>query len=874
MIKQLFIFFIILSISTSLVAQERIMPLPSNNAYPSTESLEKGFRFDYDFVCNPEQRIRLVVTGATQPGCGAEDGNGSVTLEIINASANSDYTFTYQTANINSEVQTETVNTTTNTITLSNLSAGPYVFTANGSSIANELELWYSLDNQETQPIPNIQGNFVKRDVFCDELGSIGFSFDITDRALPVFRWSDGEKMGTLSSQNLRLDLPPTLYYFRDTTSKSNCHAYQLFEIGREITIDSLAFIDDFSTSLLYPDNAAWVENDVFINQTMAYRPLSFGVATFDGFNEFGQPYEPISVDDQTGLIDGAADQLTTRPVCYNRMDDLGVVTSLLAAEVDTTLFLEFYYQPQGIGDFPNSRDSLKLEFLAEDGEWYEIWKLQGPTKNEPFYPFKPVNIQFEPLGFGTALTIETHLAIRDDIDSDYRDSVYVEEMNLPEVNFIFDGFQFRLSNNATISGFNDHWHVDYIQFHKESLGSIDDLAPINSIPSILKDYQAMPWSHFKENVEASLKEGVFVPLNNNSEVNPIGGTNSLTIRDFCTEDLLYSSSNTLSVPISSIVLEPIDEPQVGGTVVKEFLDVDKVITENIPPILDIARDSAVFEITYELIGDENDQNQNNNLLYGYQEFFNYYAYDDGVAEVAYGLEGAESQLAMAYNVLEADVLQGIQINFVNMNSNDEKNSLFLMVWDSIGVGSNKSNLIYSEEIALSPQYVPQRNGFYTFLLENPLPVDSGTIYIGFEQDLKTQINLGFDRNNDASGHTFFNSTSIWIPSIIEGSVMMRPVFADELNPEDVVGIEDEIVEKEEVVLYPNPSNDRIFFKTGDTQSLKWVHIFDFSGRVVLEEYLQNNGVDVRDLPKGLYLVKTYDEDLQEVSMHKLIVSE
>ncbi|MGB0932340.1 MAG: hypothetical protein ACPGVB_16280 [Chitinophagales bacterium] len=533
MIKQLFIFFTILFFSTSVSAQERLMPLPSNNAYPNTESLEKGFRFDYDFVCNPEQRIRLVVKDATQPDCGADDGNGSVTLEIVNAPINAEYTFTYQTPQGDLEIESSN----TNVLTFPNLSAGPYIFTVSGNVIADSLELWYSLNNVNTQPIPSIEGNFVKRDVFCDNYGSIGFSFDVTDRKLPVFRWSDNKAKDTLSLVNLRIDsLAPTIYYLQDLVPKSDpnreCHAYQIFEIEREITIDSLAFIDDFSTSLLYPDNAAWVENDVFINQTMAYQPLSFGVATFDGFNEFGQPYEPIDIGEQTGLIDGAADKLTTRPICYNIMNEKGEITPLLAEE-DTTLFLEFYYQPQGLGDFPNSRDSLKLEFFGSDNNWHEVWALQNTTKDQHKdkynYPFQPVSIRIENANMDTTrIFTETHLAIRDSVNLPY-DSIKIDRDTIPifNVNFIFDGFQFRFSNNATVSGFNDHWHIDYIQLDKKAVGT-DDLAPIEAIPSLLKDYQAMPWTHFKENVKASLKEDILTPFDQLNQQTEFAGFGSV----------------------------------------------------------------------------------------------------------------------------------------------------------------------------------------------------------------------------------------------------------------------------------------------------------------------------------------------------------
>jgi len=858
MIKQLLILFIISFFSIGVFAQEKLMPLSSNKAYPS-DSPEKGFRFDYDFVCNPEQQVRLEVTSTTQPDCGADD-RGSVTLEVING-PNGAYTFTYTT--VNNASQTETVNT--NSITLSNLVAGPYVFTVSSNVLADDLELWYGLDNIDTQPIPAIRGNFVKRDVFCDEPGSIGFSFDITDRELPIFRFQDDFKMGTLSSENLRVDLPPTMYYFRDTTSKSNCHAYQIFEIGREATIDELTFREDFSTSLLYPDLAAWEDDFVFVNQTMAYLPISIGVATFDGFNQFGQPYEPISEDDEVGLIDGDADVLTSRPVCYNIMDEFGNLQPVIEND-DGTMFLQFFYQPQGIGDFPNSKDSLKLAFWGDDDTWHQIWRLQGPTKNEPEYPFNPVNVRLERLTTGTAIEIETHISIRDSISAPYRDSSYVKRDTIPGVNFVFDGFQFRFNNKATVSGFNDHWHLDYIQFDEDPLNSLGDLAPIEAIPSLLKDYQAMPWSHFKNNKEISLKEKIFIKLRNNA-LDVRGEEQVLTISDVCTGNNLSSQSLSIKVPASTSFLEETEGVAFPFTnFPSEIIDNSNVILSDV--------DSVVFEVIYELLDDLDDANQDNNTLYQYQNFFNYYAYDDGTAEVAYGLEGAESQFAMEFNVLEDDVLQAIQLNFVNMNSNDDKNAVYLMVWDSIGVGSNKSNLIYSEEIAINPQYVSQRNGFYTIVLEKPLSLSAGRYYIGFEQEFKNQINLGFDRNHDASTKTFFNSASIWTPSIIEGAVMLRPVFGESLNGTNLnVGIEDENGLVTKVVLYPNPANDRIYFKVEGNQALQFVRIFDFSGRMIVEEYLQNGGLDVRELPQGLYLVKTYDADLQEMSSHKLMVN-
>ena len=55
----------------------------------------------------------------------------------------------------------------------------------------------------------------------------------------------------------------------------------------------SLPFFDDFSakTGSVYPNCSNWQDNHVFINDDMAYKPPSIGVATFEGLKWNGTPY-------------------------------------------------------------------------------------------------------------------------------------------------------------------------------------------------------------------------------------------------------------------------------------------------------------------------------------------------------------------------------------------------------------------------------------------------------------------------------------------------------------------------------------------------------------------------------------------------------
>ena len=61
---------------------------------------------------------------------------------------------------------------------------------------------------------------------------------------------------------------------------------------------------------------------------------------------------------------------------------------------------------------------------------------------------------------------------------------------------------------------------------------------------------------------------------------------------------------------------------------------------------------------------------------------------------------------------------------------------------------------------------------------KSALPVTcSGTIYVGLEQNSTDYINLGFDRNNDASSNILYLTGTSWQTSILRGALMLRPGF-------------------------------------------------------------------------------------------------
>ena len=224
----------------------------------------------------------------------------------------------------------------------------------------------------------------------------------------------------------------------------------------------TLPFIDDFSynSSVVNPD--LWEQSSVFVNRTYPINPITIGVATFDGLDEYGfaRDFSPSNPSEPS-------DTLLSQAI------DLGGQSSL---------YFMFYFQEKGIGDIPEMQDTLVLEFLNDTFNWEMIWFSNGQTM----------------------------------LDSVFEKVVHV----IDEQKFMHSTFQFRFRNYATISGNFDHWHIDYVKL--DELLSISDTTELNDVsfvysaPSFLKRYEQMPWGHFKNNKMAEMNDTAAIFLRNN----------------------------------------------------------------------------------------------------------------------------------------------------------------------------------------------------------------------------------------------------------------------------------------------------------------------------------------------------------------------
>jgi len=72
----------------------------------------------------------------------------------------------------------------------------------------------------------------------------------------------------------------------------------------------TLPFLDDFSQNHIYPEANLWEDINVYVNSSFPDYPITFGVATFDGLDSTGTPYNFAS---PTSF--GPADTLTSKQI-------------------------------------------------------------------------------------------------------------------------------------------------------------------------------------------------------------------------------------------------------------------------------------------------------------------------------------------------------------------------------------------------------------------------------------------------------------------------------------------------------------------------------------------------------------------------------
>ena len=549
-----------------------------------------------------------------------------------------------------------------------------------------------------------------------------------------------------------------------------------------------------------------WTDNYAWVNTTYPINPPTIGVATLDGLDQFGLPY-----DNSSSTRYGIADYLTSKPIDLSGLSNIDSV------------YLSFYYQPMGLGDWPNKKDSIIVEMRDKnDGKWYPIWHDTGYASagTTPTADFLKANI----------------LIYRGPSASD------------PDP--FYKGFQFRFKNYASLAGNNDHWHIDYVRLDKNRFINddlISDIAVINPVPSILKYFTLMPYKQFRGSLDLDTNITMYI-RNLNLATTPTVDF-SFKCDELATSSVVYSSP-TLSFTAGSAIQSRGLDPRLSYSIIS-------------PVLTNIDYD---YETSFNTNPSSSNLLTSNDTVSNQQIFDNLLAYDDGSAERAYGLEGAGiKKMAYEFPLNAPDTLAGIQIYFTHIDVNVSNLVFTIYAWDTIGLYSGiggKDSIIAQIDLA-KPYYVDTLNGWTTYLFDKTYLVNN-KFYLGWGQSDNRNLQIGYDMNT-AKGHDhiFIYTSGSWKKSSITtlGSPMIRAILDGNYQGRSTHNDIQSLNESRpiNVELYPNPVNTVLNLKSSDEIDFKF-DIKNQLGQILQQgKVVGDNQIQLVDLSSGLYFITLYN---------------
>jgi len=565
--------------------------------------------------------------------------------------------------------------------------------------------------------------------------------------------------------------------------------------------------VQDSATKFFLPlhdQNAYWLDDNAYHNYRFAVNPWSLGVVTFDGLDRNGRPYAFGTT------TTGIADFLTSKPI------------NMAPYSAADSVYFSFLYQPQGFGDEPEASDSLILEFYSPSlDQWEHRWSVSGSEVAD----FKKVMIP------------------------------------VTQEQFFESAFQFRFKNYGGLSGALDQFHIDYVQLkiasgYQDTL--LEDFAFVYPVGSLLKDFTQVPWDHYKESPANRMTDAARVVVRVEKATNANAQDGKVQVWYNGVEE----------APTPSFILEDVILTENSQT---QDYEPHKVYdsTHNFSAGYSYDPTKPGTYATFDVVATASAQfpnNPENDSTFYQQHFRNVYAYDDGSAEAAYGITGAQARLAYRFTPYVDDSLIGIAMHFVP-SVHDVSNKLFLLtVWDdNNGI---PGDILYEDNFfsTRQPVYEYGMNDFtaYYFVNDQKIPT-TGTFYVGFRQLDADRLNLGFDRNIDNSAQAVYSvdNGGTWITSDISGSMMMRPIFSTALDAE--LSVPENALSETLFGIYPNPVHDILHLRV-DASRYAGAMLFDIQGKCIAQLPATQLELDMSTYTPGIYIIR----DVQSGATQKI----
>lgn len=607
-----------------------------------------------------------------------------------------------------------------------------------------------------------------------------------------------------------------------------------------------LPFFDDFSGAEISPDDNLWQDDEAYINQDYSLFPVSVGVATLDAVDSNGDIYSNANV------FPFEADHLTSNPV---RLDSV-FSPQPQALSPEDSVYMSFYFQPQGMGNDPQPGDSLVLQFLAVSLNDTVVIEGEVPAEND--------TVIYE--GW-TRVWASGGMKI----DTFAQGENYFRRVMIPitdSTKYFNDKFQLRFVNYASLADNSlmswqsnvDHWNIDYVEldWNRSSADTIsNDVTFVSGSPSFLKRYSSMPYWQYRTNFvnEMSLD---FDMLISNLDDEPHNTS------------YLYNVYNP-----SGDIIETYDGGFYTLTPFYEdgYVNYPNFSNPEVTLPFPFTTDSISFEIEHVLSSDASLSHQENDTVRSVQTFSNYYAYDDGTAEAGYGVTPSGAQLAYRFQLNDPDTLTSVRIYFNKTKNEANLQYFYLNVWaDNNGV---PGELLYQSESGILPEYGEGLNGFTTYEIDPVIfKTKNSTFYVGWEKTTDHILNVGYDFSRNSSDNLFYNTSGEWLLSRYQGSLMLRPVFRSSGQS----NAPEPPVTDEKLKVYPNPARPEEIitiqlpasFEVSDQLTMKF---YSLDGRQVYEGGFQANFPAGQIMSKGIYLIRVYNPANQKIYSNKIVIT-